>query len=165
MTDPLSIAASVVGFVGIAGKIIGILDNYIGSVRAAPQEGRSLLTEVTVIQDVLNRLEEFLHGSGDGITEIFANKYVLQLAMDECKCHLTELYKTLGRLPRAKKSVASAVEMIDRWRWPLRKDDYYKTIMALSRLLKIFEFSLSVSSLYVLVEYVRYALSANCYWF
>jgi hypothetical protein len=56
MAGPLSVSASVVGILGFTAQIIKVLNDYVGSVKSAPEEARVFLTEAAAIHDVLNRL-------------------------------------------------------------------------------------------------------------
>lgn len=149
MADPLSVSASIIGFVGFAGKIISILSNYVGSVKSAPQEARTLCAEIESIQDVLNRLDDFLCTGGDEIKATFADGCVLESAITECRGLLMELYKKIGRLSQAKNLPGGKdLSILERLKCLLRKDEYEKAVTSLQRFVKIFEFSLNISNWY-----------------
>ncbi|KAI5796780.1 hypothetical protein FPQ18DRAFT_134696 [Pyronema domesticum] len=59
MGDPFSVAASVVGILGFTAQTMKVLEDYVGSVKDAPAEARTLRTEVAAIQSVLDNLGVF----------------------------------------------------------------------------------------------------------
>ena len=62
MSDPLSIAAGVVGVVSAAAHISLLLTKFTKSTIAAPQQAKVVLTEVSDIAGILSHLQSFLLG-------------------------------------------------------------------------------------------------------
>ncbi|CCX34133.1 Similar to ankyrin [Exophiala dermatitidis NIH/UT8656]; acc. no. EHY59712 [Pyronema omphalodes CBS 100304] len=81
----------------------------------------------------------------DDISNPFADGWILSCAVEECSQNIKRLYMALGKLELAKNSGRGA-EMIERLKWPLKKEEYEKDMQTLRRLLRIFEFSLNLSS-------------------
>jgi hypothetical protein len=148
MSDPLSISAGILGIVGIAAQIDKLLNDYVGSVRSASEEAHTVKMEVVSIHSVLQRLVGFLDDAADEISINFAKECVLCSAIEECNQILTRLHRVFGKTLRAKKS-GIGKEIIERLKWPLKKEDCEKEMQHLRRLLQIFEFSLSLSTWYV----------------
>ena len=62
MSDPLSIAAGVIGVVTAAAQITLLLTNFTKSIIAAPQQARVVLAEVSDISVILSQLQSYLLG-------------------------------------------------------------------------------------------------------
>jgi hypothetical protein len=60
--DPLSISASVAGFLGLAIELKRIISTYVSDVKSAPQEAHELSVEVLALSHVLETLDELLQG-------------------------------------------------------------------------------------------------------
>jgi hypothetical protein len=145
MTDPLSVSASVLGILGFTVQIIKLLDEYVGSVKSAPDEAHALRTETAAIQSVLNRFVDFFNtGAIDELNITFINGCVLLSAVDECRTNIERLYMAIGKINRAKKSNLFTADIVQRFKWPFKKGECKKEMQTLRRLLQIFEF-LSVS--------------------
>lgn len=63
MSDPLSIAAGVIGVVTAAAQISSILIKFTKSTLAAPQQAQVVLAEVSDIGGILSHLQSYLLGS------------------------------------------------------------------------------------------------------
>jgi hypothetical protein len=84
MADPLSVSASIIGILGFTTQVIKLLDDDVDSVKSAPEEARTLRTEIFAIQSALNNLESFLCTAVDTVTINFIDGCVLRSAIDEC---------------------------------------------------------------------------------
>lgn len=60
--DPLSVAASVVGLLGVTGKITKVLAHITGSLADAPALCKSTLVELGDLSGALRQLNTFSHG-------------------------------------------------------------------------------------------------------
>ena len=63
MTDPLSIAAGVVGTLTAAAQISSVLIKFTKSAKDAPQQARVIITEVSDMSGILSHLQSFLLGN------------------------------------------------------------------------------------------------------
>jgi hypothetical protein len=63
--DPLSIAASVAGSLGLAIEITKILRGYAKDVKSAPEEVHNILQEVTVLSEVLGKFAKLVETDTD----------------------------------------------------------------------------------------------------
>jgi hypothetical protein len=79
------------------------LDDYVGSVKDAPAEARTLRTEVAGIQSVLDNLGDFLN-TIDETSVTFINGCVLSSAVDECNQNIKRLYMVFWKMAQAKKA-------------------------------------------------------------
>jgi hypothetical protein len=67
--------------------------------------------------------------------------------IDSCQKQIQDLYQKLGKLQNRSGSRVS--EIIDRVKWPLKKEEYQSTVIALHRFTQTFQFSLQISNWYV----------------
>ena len=58
--DPFSIATGLAGLLTLTADIVQVLTDYTGGVKSATKDARSVLTEVTALDHVLQQLIEFL---------------------------------------------------------------------------------------------------------
>jgi hypothetical protein len=142
--DPLSLSASVAGFIGLAIQISQILKAYIDGVQSAPEEARNLLTQVAALCQVLQDLVHFLR-SEDLKGRSFAKTSVLCVAIAAGQQRLEQLYLILGKLqsPGSSKTFGKLIGNI---KWPLKKEEYQQTLTELRRFAQTFQFSLVVSN-------------------
>ncbi|KAI5786915.1 hypothetical protein FPQ18DRAFT_393439 [Pyronema domesticum] len=122
MSDPLSVSASILGIVGVTTQIVKLFNDYVGSIRSAPEEAQTLKTEVLSIHSVLQQVADFLDDASDEISVNFAKKCVLCSAIEECSQIIIRLHRVFGKTLRAKKSGVGK-EIIERLKWPLKKED------------------------------------------
>ncbi|CCX33517.1 Similar to hypothetical protein NECHADRAFT_97213 [Nectria haematococca mpVI 77-13-4]; acc. no. XP_003042333 [Pyronema omphalodes CBS 100304] len=88
MSDPLSVSASILGIVGVTTQIVKLFNDYVGSIRSAPEEAQTLKTEVLSIHSVLQQVADFLDDASDEISVNFAknellSKTTVQLQVDQ----------------------------------------------------------------------------------
>ncbi|KAI5816126.1 hypothetical protein BZA77DRAFT_64167, partial [Pyronema omphalodes] len=142
--DPLSIAASVSGFLGLAGKIAVTLKNYGDGVKSAPKEVQSLLREVTALHQVLGEFVTFLRNDALNGRK-FESSSVLLGAVEACKFKLEGLCGRLAGIMDAcsKKTLPGWVTRI---KWPLKKEEVQQTMVALQRFTQIFNFSMMIKN-------------------
>ena len=63
MTDPLSIAAGVVGILTAAAQISSLVIDFSRMIKNAPSEAQTVITEVNDISGILSQLQSFLLGN------------------------------------------------------------------------------------------------------
>lgn len=139
--DPFSVATGAAGLLSLAFDIARILSNYINDVQNAPQDARDLLAEITALSHVLEQLVEFLRSEAVK-GKSFDQTSVLRSLIIVCQSSIERLYKTLNK-PR---SQSGRARLIERFRWPLCKDDCQKTMGDLHRFSQTFQFSLTISN-------------------
>lgn len=91
--DPLSVAASVVGLLGAAGKITSVLTTLLRSTKDAPKFAHATLREVSDISATLAQLQAFLIGTRvgqRGPTEILMVEQVV-ITLTNCVLTFSEL--------------------------------------------------------------------------
>jgi hypothetical protein len=141
MADPLSVSASVAGSLSLALEITKILSAYVSDVKSAPDDARTLLTEITALCHALDQLINLLRNDVKGNFAPISALYVVIMA---CQEHIQDLYKKMKKLQLQKNSLKG---IIDRTvKWPLNKDEYRSTLATLQRFAQTFQFSLTISN-------------------
>lgn len=64
--DPLSITASVIAVIGLAGKIISLCQGYVNTMKGAPSDLRTIMVETGSLKSVVTSLEFLLSSWGPG---------------------------------------------------------------------------------------------------
>lgn len=64
--DPLSITASVITVIGLAGKIISLCQGYVNTMKGAPSDLRIIMVETGSLKSVVTSLEFLLSSWGPG---------------------------------------------------------------------------------------------------
>ena len=62
MADPLSVTASVVGLLAVAGKMSNMLYSLVGKAKEAPSLANSVLMEMSDITAAVGQLQKFING-------------------------------------------------------------------------------------------------------
>ncbi|KAI5785397.1 hypothetical protein FPQ18DRAFT_87167 [Pyronema domesticum] len=143
--DPLSISGAVAGFLSLAGKIATTLKDYVDGVQSAPSEVRSLLLEVTALCQVMKDLVGFLR-KDDLNGRRFDSSSVLCIAIKACQCRLKELGAKLVNLSEACSRHRKFPRLVERMKWPLKKDELEQTVGELHRFTQIFQFSMVIQN-------------------
>ena len=121
MSEPLSVAAGVVGLLAVAAQISSILTDIVSKTRHAPQECQSVRTDVENIRNVLIELQLYTTGAKQAPPLNKALIMVDQVAATLASCILTfdELKMFVEGLRRE-----STVGVLDRLRWVTKKSDF-----------------------------------------
>ncbi|KAI5814505.1 hypothetical protein BZA77DRAFT_97506 [Pyronema omphalodes] len=145
--DPLSVSASVAGFMGLAIQVTKILNAYVNDVKDAPQEASELNTKVSMLIHVLEKVVDTLQS--DDMETITIDKHsVLYYVISSCEHHVKLVYKNLVRLRGTNKVKASK----GRVSWPLKKEDCLRRIETLHRYTQTFEYLLVVSNRAIMLQ-------------
>ena len=113
MSDPLSVAAGVVGVVTAAAQISSLLIKFTTSTIAAPQQAKVVLTEVSDISVILSQLQVFLLGldlPDRSRTSLLKVEKVVTI-VSGCVLTFSELEKLLDELK------TENMDFLDRLKW------------------------------------------------
>ena len=113
MSDPLSIAAGVVGIVTAAAQISSLLIKFTLSTIAAPQQAKIVLSEVSDISVILSQLQQFLLGLNlpdRSRTSLLKVEKVVTV-VSGCVLTFSELEKLLDELK------IDNLDILDRLKW------------------------------------------------
>jgi hypothetical protein len=119
--DPFTISTGIAGFLSLPREISSLLKAYIGDVKSAPEDAKTLLTEVMALCQVLDQLVKLLRS--DAVKKNFAQTSALSGIVVACQENIQDLYKKIEKLQiRSDKKIT---EIINRTiRWPLQKEEY-----------------------------------------
>lgn len=136
MSDPLSIAAGVIGVVTAAAQISSILINLTKSTIAAPRQAQLVLTEVSHISAILSQLQFYLFGLEipDRSRTSLLNVEKLVTVVSDCVLTFSELEKVLDGFK------TEGLDVLDRLKW-VKKES---AIMGLIQRLQNHKASLSL---------------------
>jgi hypothetical protein len=136
--DPFTLSTRVAGFLSLALEISKILDTYVSDIKSAREDAEDMVTEVDNLCHVLDQLVQFLRND---VKRNFEPTFTLHLVINSCQEQFQDLYKKLGKIGRVQNK---AVEIIERMKWPFRKDEYQGTVAKLHQFTQTFQFSLQV---------------------
>ena len=142
MSDPLSVAASVAGLVGLTLQLIDVVSRFSGAA-AALQE---IIQELTALQVVLKQLDSFLDIQGPSG---FSHTSALCIANAACECKLRDL---LIKPQKSAQQTSKTAKLWDRLRWPLASKEHRETVDALHRYTQMYELALTVDGCQLLCK-------------
>ena len=135
--DPLSISAGVAGFVSLTIQLVSILKEYTSTVKAAPSEAQTLLTELASLSQVLQQLTNFLKKPEHNVN--FRETSVLCSVVAICDDKIKGLYTRLDKF-------RSAGGLRERWKWPFQKQECLEIAQTLHHCAQTIELSLTISN-------------------
>ena len=136
MSDPLSVAAGVIGIVTAAAQISSLLVKFTAKVKNAPQQASVLLTEVSDTSRLLAQLQPFLLGfeTPDQSRTCLLQVESVTTVLTGCVATFSELQEVLDNLE------LEDMLLSDRLKWSRKKS----TIGALLTRLQTHKASLSL---------------------
>lgn len=137
--DPFTISTGIAGFLALALELVKILTEYTTTVKSAPSEAQTLLTEVVSLSQVLQQLTTFLKKPEHNIN--FRDTSVLCSVVTICDAKIKNLHSKLDKF-------RSAGGIRDRWKWPFQKQDCYDIAQTLHHCAQIIDLSLTISNGY-----------------
>jgi hypothetical protein len=160
MSDPLSIAASVAGFLSLAIQLTKIISTYVADVKSAPSDASALNTEITALCKILKMVEEILRS--DKINDTFDQQSILYSTINACQRHFTTVYEKLATLPcdkeKSRRSTGTMARITSsikkdkvkgtmaRITWPLKKEECQQSIQILHHYIQTLEVLLIASN-------------------
>ncbi len=126
--DPLTIAVSVVGLLGAAGKISSVLTKLITATKDTPVLAHSILQQVSDISATLAQLQAFLTGTRAGLRSRMAMLMVEQIVVTLTNCVMTfsELEELLAPLETERPEA-----MMNRINWAWKQSTFDKILQRL----------------------------------
>lgn len=136
MSDPLSIAAGVIGIITAAAQISSLLTNFTRQTNSAPKQASIVLTEVTETSGILSHLQSFLLGieTADQSRTCFLQVDHVLAIVTGCVATFSELEETLDSLR------TEGMDILDRIKWARKESG----IMTLIQRLQTHKASLSL---------------------
>jgi hypothetical protein len=116
--DPLSVAASVVGLMGAAGKMTTLLHSLVTKARHAPVLAKAILTEITAITAALAQLQSYVLGNSEADPTRSSLLFLDQVltALSGCVITYSELEAIIDSI-----HISSTSGYFDRMKWSLKE--------------------------------------------
>src|SRR5271165_5643338 len=93
MAEALAVGASVVAFIQLADRVIGLCKFYIETVRDAPHDLRAILIEISALKSMLENLEFLIRVDPNTVSEVIRNLGSPDGTLVACRRSLGELEK------------------------------------------------------------------------
>lgn len=140
--DPLSVAASVAGLLGLAIQVSQMVYEQVHTSKNATKDAATLLEELDSLSQVLTKLKQFLADRASN-GRPFNEASVFIKAITGCNAQISALKNRLDKLIR-KQGVA---QMIERGKWYYEHDEHQQLIQTLHRYIGVFQIALSVDGM------------------
>lgn len=115
---------------------------YIGDAKSTPADAQTLFTEITSLCQVLDQLVKSPRKDSNANLE---HKSALCVVIKDCRKQIEGLHRRLEKL----RSDDKLMGVVERIKWPFKKDEYRNTVEKLQRFVKTFAFALKIENLYV----------------
>lgn len=141
---------TVIAIIQIAARVIELSRHYIGTIRDAPSEIRSILLETSMLQTVLKHIE-FLTSCNEAVSTTLSNLSQPDGPIQHCQKILTDL---VGLFPADVISTRNGdgswkekrTSMIARLAWPLKEPKAQKLLQELGRYKSAINLALTTDS-------------------
>ena len=127
MSDPLFVAAGVIGIMTAAAQISSLLINFTTQSKDAPRQAAIVLTEVTETRSILFHLQSFLLGTepaDQSRTSILQVDHVVAIVTG-CVATFSELEEMLDSLK------TKGMDILDRIKWARKQSAIMAIVMRL----------------------------------
>ncbi|KAF8537950.1 hypothetical protein BDD12DRAFT_886666 [Trichophaea hybrida] len=144
--DPLSLAVGVTTVAQVASKSISVAVAYGKSIQSLPVEVQALVSEISLLSGVLNKLDSVLHDAANekSVIPTAFGKDFLQPTMEECHKQLETLHSFLengrGRRARIK-------NLGRRLKWPMKEQQTREWIKRMERFKGSFSLAVQLEDL------------------
>ena len=135
--DPFTISTGVTGFLLLAIELVKILTEYTTTVKSAPSEAQTLLTELVSLSQALQQLTDFLKKPKHSVS--FHETSVLCSVVTICDNKIKNLHAKLDKC-------RSAGGMGDKWKWPFQKQECLEITQTLHHCAATIQLSLTISN-------------------
>lgn len=121
--DPLSVAASIAGLIGLANEMTRILAAYGANIKSDHEDSRSLLQELAALRFALEKMCILIRGERMRTVSLSRISALISV-LSFTSLHIQGLYKKLNKF----KIAIRIPEFIERRKWPLLQDECEKEI-------------------------------------
>lgn len=135
--DPLSIAASVAGLIGLTSKVSRIIDSYCKSVKNARKDVQDTAQELASMYDALHQLDGLLR-SQQLKTQIDSNSVLLN-AITLCGNSIRRISSKVQTL-----EADGLARVWEKLKWPFNEKEMQKILATLRKCAATFQFSLTI---------------------
>ena len=127
MSDPLSIAAGVVGILTAAAQISTILIQFTKASRNAPNQARHIITEVSDTSTILSQLQSFLLGN-----EYTDRSRTSLLGIDQVVTLVSSCVKTFSELEQILDGLKTGdMSVLDHVKWARQQTEIMSIVQRL----------------------------------
>ena len=142
MGDPLSVAASIVGILAAAAKVVEIVQPFISNTKDAPKVADTVYTQVNQVRIILGSLETFLQdlSAPSSVRASFIQVECIVVFFTDGVLIFSELESLLSPLKLLNEDNSSPLQLRQRISWGLKQS----AISALMNRVRNFSASLSV---------------------
>ena len=147
--DPLSVAASVVGLLGAAGKITSVLHGFVTKIKDAPSLARTVVIEVADITAALGQLQAYVLGTASA-NPARSNLILLEQVL----VTLSGCVATYSELEAAVDSLNISIDMgiFDRAVWTLKEPGLVAIVQRLQNHKSSLTLMLTILQWYVILH-------------
>jgi hypothetical protein len=144
--DPLSITLSAITLVQVASSVYNMAVSYGKSVSGLPGEVQSLISEIKLLEEVLQNLHDTFQEDSENPGNSTGTKKndFLKPSMDECKEQLEILYSYLEKGKSKRRRLKNFGR---RLKWPMKVQDTTEWILRMERFKGTFSLALQTESL------------------
>lgn len=142
MADPLGVAASLIGVIGLVGKVISLgyqIYQHCGDVKQASKDIQKLMNELHSLTPVLVALQDYAVANPQSVT--------LQLLAGE-NGPLWECDRELQGLKQKLKPEKGWKGKVDILKWPLKEKETSRHISVIERQKNLFSLALTMDHMY-----------------
>lgn len=140
MGDPLSVAASIVGIIAVAGKCIKMANEFCSTVKDAPKTITELCEEMQQMQAIVITLQELLNGTRQGKRKKLSQSRSAMISLYNIEATLSGCVLTCDRLNKHLSTALGIVNprhpeertgtLLDRLKWAWSKEKEAAEILA-----------------------------------
>ena len=150
MSDPLSIAAGVVGVLAAAAQISSLLIQFTKASKNAPSQARHIITEVSDISGILSHLQSFLLGNEYthiSRTSLLKVDHVVTI-VSGCVLTFSELEKLLDQLR------VDGMGVLDCMKWARKEAEILAVVQRLQNHKASLSLMLNILNRFVVVDLI-----------
>jgi hypothetical protein len=141
MADVIGLVASIYGIIQLSGKLTQVFGGYIGGVKRAPEDIKTLRDELDSLTSVLNLLEKC--AKENPLSTALQDLCGQDKALSRCKDELEKLQNNLVPPKSGLRGV------IDRLKWPLKEKETSQYISQIRGYTSAFNLVVSTVQVYV----------------
>ena len=148
--DPLSVSASIIAVVGIAGKIISACKAYISTLRDAPDDLRTIFVNISSLKAILETIDFFVvHGANKALAQNFQVLAGPDSPIEGCRQRLADLEELIPQTqtnPRKRKKHRD--NLLAQLAWPLKEAKARKLLADIEQYKSSLSLALSADVVY-----------------
>ena len=150
MAEPVSIVASVIAIIQISDRVINICRHYISTMKDAPSDIQTIVSEIATLKIIFERLEDLVKPDGCGSSQL-----VDVLTSDDgpikgCHRSITQLEALLSQDNSMAEGSKKRKLNLAALAWPLKQNKVNKLRADMARYRDIVALAINTESMYAL---------------